>query len=193
MASKTRVTVTYAAPLIFLSSDQWTHIHRAIAAHLPLRNLHWKTPSRPSIRTIQELDVSLVAFETLRDEHTSQVPTSLLDRPLVNVYVVTCEDADAYKATVKKQIKDWHNLVSTKRHQEWLILHVVRPDRTLTGNFFAMRSNVTDKIRADFNVGKRERLVRCNSAIHAHAVLQLRPTSVVSWSGGPSCVGRPHR
>lgn len=86
-----RVQVTYSAPLIFLSSDQWSQIHRAIAAHMPLRNLHWKTASRPSIRTIQELGVNFVGFDTLRDEHASQIPASLLEKPLVNIYVVTCE------------------------------------------------------------------------------------------------------
>ncbi|EJD39309.1 hypothetical protein AURDEDRAFT_71368 [Auricularia subglabra TFB-10046 SS5] len=161
MASPGRVLVTYSAPLIFLSSDQWSQIHRAIAAHMPLRNLHWKTASRPSIRTIQELDVSLVSFDTMRDEHASQIPTSLLEKPLVNIYVVTCEDNDVYKVSVKKQIKDWFTLVSQKKNQEWLILLVVRPDtRAAAGNFFQMRSSVMDKIRADFNIGKRDRCVQ---------------------------------
>ncbi|KZV79059.1 hypothetical protein EXIGLDRAFT_782854 [Exidia glandulosa HHB12029] len=159
--SASSAQVTYSAPLIFLSSDQWTQIHRAILAHLPLRNLHWKTASRPSIRTIQELGLTLVAFDTLRDEHASQIPSSLLEKPLVNIYVVTCEDNDVYKASVKKQIKDWFALVSQKKNQEWLILLVVRPDnRAGGGNFFQMRSSVMDKIRADFNVGKRDRCVQ---------------------------------
>ncbi|KAH7090076.1 trafficking protein particle complex subunit 10 [Auriculariales sp. MPI-PUGE-AT-0066] len=161
MASTSRVKVTYSAPLMLLSSDQWTQIHRAINAHLPLRTIHWKTASRPSIRTIQELQVQLVAFDTLRDEHTSQIPTSLLERPLVNVYVVTCEDADAYKNTVKKQIRDWLAVVSTKKNQEWLVVLVVRPDTRGSGsNFFQIRSSIMDRIRADFNIGKRDRCVQ---------------------------------
>lgn len=91
MAEPARVIVTYSAPLLFMSSDQWTQIRTAINAQFPVRNLHWKAASRPSIRTIQELAVDFVAHETLRDEHASQIPTSILERPLLNVYVVTCE------------------------------------------------------------------------------------------------------
>ena len=63
-----------------------------------------------------------------------------------------------YKNTVRKQIKDWHGTVAQRKNQEWLILLVVRPDaRTNPGGFFAMKSSVLDKIKADFNSGKRDR------------------------------------
>ena len=89
--SAQRVVVTYSAPQPFLSSDQWKQIYSALLEQLPLRNIHWKPQTRPSIRTIQELEVQLVPLDTVRDEHTSQVPYSLLERPLVNIYVVPCE------------------------------------------------------------------------------------------------------
>lgn len=86
-----RVLVTYAAPPSFLSSDQWKQIHDALLAQLPLRNIHWKPQIRPSIRTIQALDVQLVTLDAKRDEHTSQIPSSLLEKPLLNIYFVICE------------------------------------------------------------------------------------------------------
>src|ERR1700744_1516070 len=89
--SSQRVIVTYSAPQSFLSSDQWKQLYSALLEQLPLRNIHWKPQTRPSIRTIQELEVHLVLLDTVRDEHASQVPYSLLERPLVNIYVVTCE------------------------------------------------------------------------------------------------------
>lgn len=85
------VQVTYAAPLHFLSSDHWMQIHTGLSAQLPLRDLQWKPPSRTSVRTIQELDIKLVALDSLRDEVTSQIPTTLLERPLLNIYVVACD------------------------------------------------------------------------------------------------------
>lgn len=91
MSSHQRVIVTYSGPLTFLQSDHWKQFHAALQSQLPLRNLHWKSSLRPSIRTIQELDLSLVALDSTRDEHTSQVPTTLLERPLLNVYIVICE------------------------------------------------------------------------------------------------------
>jgi hypothetical protein len=86
-----RVIVTYSAPLTFLQSDQWKQFYPSLKSQLPLHNLHWKSSQRPSIRTIQELDVNLVALDSVRDEHASQVPTTLLERPLLNIYVVICE------------------------------------------------------------------------------------------------------
>jgi trafficking protein particle complex subunit 10 len=85
------VVVTFSAPQPFLSSDQWKQLYSALLAQLPLRNIHWKPTPRPSIRTIQELEVQLVSLDTVRDENTSQVPYSLLEKPLLNIYVVTCE------------------------------------------------------------------------------------------------------
>lgn len=86
-----RVTITYTAPPTFLSTDHWKQVHAALLSQLPLRNLHWKSASRPSIHTIQELPVNLVPADTVRDEHTSQVPQTLLERPLLNAYIVVCE------------------------------------------------------------------------------------------------------
>lgn len=69
-------------------------------------------------------------------------------------------DLETYRSVVKKQIKDWHSSISSRKNQEWLILHVVRPDaRTPSGNFFQLKGSVLDKIKADFNSEKRERCV----------------------------------
>ncbi|THH18490.1 hypothetical protein EW146_g2511 [Bondarzewia mesenterica] len=159
--SSRRALVTYAAPLSFLSSDHWQQIQIGLASHLPLRNLHWKPATRPSIRTIQELELKLVALDSVRDELTSQVPSTLLEKPLLNLYVVICEDNETYKASVRKQIKDWHITVSQRKNQEWLIVYVIRPDaRAAASGFFQIKGTVLDKIRADFNTDKRDRCVQ---------------------------------
>ncbi|KAI6045646.1 trafficking protein particle complex subunit 10 [Pisolithus marmoratus] len=156
-----RVLVTYAAAQSFQSSDSWTHFLAALRSLLPLRNLHWKSTSHPNLRSVQELDVALVPLDSLRDEHTSQVPVSLLEKPLLNLYVLSCEDAETYKTTVKKQVKDWQTSVNQRKNQEWLIIHVVRPDsKNVDRKFFSMKGSVLDKIKADFNVDKRDRCVQ---------------------------------
>ena len=87
-----RVTVTYAAsPNLQSQTDLWDQLRSAIAAQLPLRNLHWKSASRSSIRTVQELPINLVPFESVPGEHASQIPGSWLERPLLNFYVLTCD------------------------------------------------------------------------------------------------------
>ncbi|KAJ7905373.1 trafficking protein particle complex subunit 10 [Mycena olivaceomarginata] len=162
MAPPQRVLVSYSGAQAFLSSGSWDQIHTALLAQLPLRNIHWKSPSR-SIRTIQELDISLVPLESLRDEHTSQIPATLLEKPFLNMYIVTCEDSDleTYKTSIKRQVKEWHSVVAARKNQEWLILHIIRPDsRTQSGNFFQLKGSVLDKLRGDFNTDRRDRCVQ---------------------------------
>ncbi|KAG5647176.1 hypothetical protein DXG03_001133 [Asterophora parasitica] len=162
-SSSQHVVVSYSAAPSILSSAKWQQVQTALIALLPLRNIHWKSASRTSLRTIQELDVNLVPLENIRDEHT-QIPVTLLEKPLLNIYIVVCQntDVEGYRTTVKKQIKDWHTVVSTRKHQEWLIVHIIRPDtRTAqTANFFQLKGSVFEKIRADFNAEKRERCVQ---------------------------------
>ncbi|KAI0362291.1 hypothetical protein OH77DRAFT_1416520 [Trametes cingulata] len=161
-AQSQRVVITYAAPLVFLSTDHWKQIHASLTSQLPLRNLHWKSSSRPTIRTIQELDIKLVPLETLREDQTaSQIPQSVLEKPLLNIYVFICEDSESYKATARKQIKDWHTSVSQRKNQEWLLVHVVRPDQSVAqGRLFQMKTSVLDKVKADFNTDKKDRCVQ---------------------------------
>jgi trafficking protein particle complex subunit 10 len=89
--SNQRVLATYSAPQSFQSSDNWKQIHSALLAQLPLRNIPWSSTSRPAVRTIQEIDITLVPLDTIRDERTSQIPVTVLDKPLLNVYFVACE------------------------------------------------------------------------------------------------------
>ncbi|KAF8911173.1 trafficking protein particle complex subunit 10 [Gymnopilus junonius] len=166
-SSSQRALISFTAPPLFLASPNWNKVHAALLAQLPLRNIHWKAASRGSVKTIQELDVSLVPFEALRDEHT-QVPVTLLEKPLLHIYIVHCEDSDqeTYRTTLKKLIKDWHTSVTSRKNQEWLILQIIRPDpaRQAGGNFFQIKGSVLDKLKTDFNSDKRDRVVQINWA-----------------------------
>lgn len=86
-------TITYTLhPTPSHASSSSSVLHNAVAgikAHLPLRNLHWKSSSRTSLRTIQEIDIDIVDLgeaTSLRDKNTS-----VLDLPLVNMCLVVCE------------------------------------------------------------------------------------------------------
>jgi hypothetical protein len=89
--SNQRVLVTYTAPPSFQASESWKRIRETLLSQLPLRNIHWKSGSRSSIRTIQELYINLDPLGTTRDELTSQIPVTILEKPLLNIYIVTCE------------------------------------------------------------------------------------------------------
>ena len=43
------------------------------------------------VQKIDMLHVELVALDTIKDEGSSQVPSSILERPLVNLYFFPCE------------------------------------------------------------------------------------------------------
>ena len=89
------VTITYAGPLVFLSTDHWKQIYASLVSQFPLRNLHWKSSAKNALRSIQELDVRLVALDSLRDDQAaSQVPQTVLDKPLLNLYIFICEVND---------------------------------------------------------------------------------------------------
>ena len=78
--------------------------------------------------------------------------------PVRSVLRPYLKDSEAYRAQTRKQIKEWHASVTQRKNQEWLILHVVRPDsKTQSGAFFVLKGSVLDKVRADFNTDKRER------------------------------------
>ena len=86
-----RVKITLSGPPQLTSSDLWGQIWTGLALQFPLKNLHWKPATRTSIRTIQSLDVSLLALEHVREEGASQIPVSILEKPLLNVYMLACE------------------------------------------------------------------------------------------------------
>ncbi|KAL1742258.1 trafficking protein particle complex subunit 10 [Schizophyllum fasciatum] len=180
-----KVGVSFAGPPLFLASGTWKQIQSSLESQLPLRNIHWKPAGHSSIRTIQELYVNFVPLAGVRDESASQVPLTVLDKPLLHLFFVACDDADLelYRTTAKKQIKDWHTSVVNRKNQEWLIVQVVKPEaKPTTGNFFAIKGSVIDKIRADFNADKRDRCVQLswsptsadNPAIWAEPVNKIK-------------------
>ena len=74
----------------------------------------------------------------------------------------TLQENEQYRNTFKKQISDWLAVVTSPRRstQEWLIILVVRPAaRTGGSRLFQIRAPILDKVKADFNVGKRDRCV----------------------------------
>ena len=78
--------------------------------------------------------------------------------PVRSVLRPYLKDSEAYRAQTRKQIKEWHASVTQRKNQEWLILHVVRPESKSTGGrIFQVKASVLDKIRADFNVEKKDR------------------------------------
>ena len=80
--------------------------------------------------------------------------------PVRSVLRPYLKDSEAYRAQTRKQIKEWHASVTQRKNQEWLIVHVVRPDQSIAqGRLFQMKTSVLDKVKADFNTDKKDRSV----------------------------------
>jgi hypothetical protein len=90
---RARVQATYSAPPLFLLSDNWLQIRDTIASQFPLRNITWKPSLRPFTRNIEQLDVSFVALEDVKENRASILTGSntLFERPLLNIFVVACD------------------------------------------------------------------------------------------------------
>ncbi|KAF9700961.1 hypothetical protein EKO04_000152 [Ascochyta lentis] len=130
--SSSKVTVEYYDP-----SGVFPLVQEDLAARLPLRNLHWKAPTRP-LRSIDSLHVDLVpSKETAQDvgtDSTSLAPPAqgvpnrtteemirpqakekerrhqipgLRRTPYLKVYLLRCDDSESYKGTARKQLREW--------------------------------------------------------------------------------------
>ncbi|KAI5294744.1 hypothetical protein KEM52_003302 [Ascosphaera acerosa] len=122
------VTVEYTDP-----SGVFETIEPLLESILPLRNLHWKSPTRP-LRSIDSLQVDFVPAETTHgtrggDSVSStphrrhQIP-GLRQTPYVKIYLLRCDDNDTYKNISRKLVREWvrSQSLSTQAHSRASVL-----------------------------------------------------------------------
>ncbi|KAI8089523.1 trafficking protein particle complex subunit 10 [Halteromyces radiatus] len=143
-----KVTVTYCDEY-----DVWPLIADDLSSRLPLKGLVWQSSNQRVERHIQSLEVDLKRFNF---EQVPQ-PLSTTQTNYLNLYFVSCDDNEAYKTKVRRQIRNWVDIIMTKKNQDWLIVYVASPDSKKTNSYLGLKSSVYDKIRTDFNQGKQER------------------------------------
>jgi len=152
-----------------------------IEAKLPLKNLHWKSPTRP-VRSIESLRIGFTPAQESNERKSSSdaVPGAVTHRrhqipglrqtPYLKVYLLRCDDNEAYKVTERKNLREWIKANSSSQNSqsattsqekhdafEWLILHVV-PDGDAaerspapTSKWGRGSTTVLEKVKADFN------------------------------------------
>jgi hypothetical protein len=112
-------------------------VQEDLVARLPLRNLHWKAPTRP-LRSIDSLHVDLIpskesaqlvgssdgglappsgAPARTTEENFRAQPAKekqrrhqipgLRQTPYLKLYLLRCDDSDTYKSTARKQVREW--------------------------------------------------------------------------------------
>ncbi|KAL4915101.1 trafficking protein particle complex subunit 10 [Aspergillus aurantiobrunneus] len=184
-AASSSVTVEYTDP-----SGLFSSVHPVISNKLPLRNLHWKSPTRP-VRSIESLRIGFTPAKTETDERKSssdapggavphrrhQIP-GLRQTPYLKIYILRCDDNDTYKNSARKALREWikmHGSSSTssasatsqEKHDafEWLILHVIQDgDGTEkvapTSKWGRTTTTVLEKVKADFNGSSKSAIDR---------------------------------
>ncbi|KAJ5677131.1 uncharacterized protein N7477_002764 [Penicillium maclennaniae] len=174
-AASSNVTVEYTDPY-----GLFPQIKPFLESKLPLKNLHWKSPTRPA-RSIESLRVDFIPAPNYPAERKSssdgggtishrrhQIP-GLRQTPYLKIYLLRCDDNESYKATARKTLREWIKAQgsystsqsagsSQEKHDafEWLIVHVVQDGDgektpTTTSKWGRSTSTVLEKIKADFN------------------------------------------
>ncbi|KAE8410828.1 trafficking protein particle complex subunit 10 [Aspergillus pseudocaelatus] len=169
-AGSSSVTVEYTDP-----SGLFPLVQPVLANKLPLKNLHWKSPTRP-VRSIESLRIGFVPAQNEANERKSsgdsavphrrhQIP-GLRQTPYLKIFLLRCDDNDTYKSTARKALREWikshasmsQSTTSQEKHDacEWLILHVVQDgdgaEKTMPSSKWGRATTtVLEKVKADFN------------------------------------------
>lgn len=136
----------------------WDSVQDKIQDRLPLTELNIRLLGR-STRSIGSLNVDICRFDGLATG-SDQISHNILGDSILNIFVLKCDDVDAYRNHARQMIREWYNMVVARPGQQWLIVQVIANEPEFgssgiarsTGNkFLNMRSSVFDKIRSDFN------------------------------------------
>lgn len=170
-------------------SGLFSEVQSVLSKRIPLKNLHWKSPSRPA-RSIESLNIDLVPSQPVADEkrpsndvssspvlhRRHQIP-GLRQTPYLKIYLLRCDDSEVYKTSSRKLLREWiktHSVTqqasggSQDNHDafEWLILHVPQdngaPEKATSTSRWPGRgsTSVLEKVKADFNGSSRAAIDR---------------------------------
>lgn len=119
-----------------------------IVASIPLDTCEWKRSYGRPVKDVH-LDASFQPFSAKLLEDYKQGNWSILEHPVLHLYVTECNDVDTYKSTVKEEIDGWLKVLTSYGIVDWMILVVETIDVKKTKNILP-RTTVLDKIRTDF-------------------------------------------
>ncbi|KAK2750367.1 hypothetical protein FQN57_003847 [Myotisia sp. PD_48] len=167
------VTVEYTDPF-----GLFPEINSLLSDVLPLRNLHWKSSTRP-VRSIDSIHIDFVPSQSVNQEQRRQSDGSggqqrrhqipgLRSTPYLKIYFLRCDDSETYKSTSRKLLREWVKSrasisgVGPDNHDafEWLIVHVIPAESAASESSEKVSTSkwpgrgstsVLEKVKADFN------------------------------------------
>lgn len=138
-----------------------------IKSGLPNDSCEWRRSYGRPTRNITFKTASFRKFEAKQLEKYKAGEWSILDQPVLHIYVTECnvrvfyfsldfkfiilflKDVETYKASVKEEIEQWLKILTSYNVDDWMILLVETLDVKKTKNILP-RTTVLDKIRVDF-------------------------------------------
>ncbi|KAJ3163448.1 hypothetical protein HDU86_000027 [Geranomyces michiganensis] len=167
MGDNKRVIITYSYGADGEEGGAGNLFAEELESRLPLKNIAWHNPlgairgsTNSTARIISTLDVELKRYSP--EMFPRAMPGTLYHSPyFLHLYLVTTDDSEVYKASTRKQIQEWLNVVANKKNQEWLIVYLINPDsKGKSARFLGVGAgSVFDKIKSDFSF-KKERCIR---------------------------------
>ncbi|XP_067614084.1 trafficking protein particle complex subunit 10 [Eurosta solidaginis] len=124
---------------------------------IPLDTCEWRrTYHRPSKHV--RLEAQTQQFNVSALERYKKGEWSILDHPILHIFVTECNDLDSYKATAHEEIKNWLKQLTAYGISDWMILLVETIDVRKAKNLLP-RTTVLDKIRQDFATKSDDRCI----------------------------------
>lgn len=108
----------------------------------------WKRSLGRPIKNVR-VEAAFQPFDTAVLEKYKKGEWSILEHPVLHIYVTECSDVETYKSTVKEEIDNWLRTLACYDITDWMILLVETLDIRKTKNILP-RTTVLDKIRLDF-------------------------------------------
>ncbi|KAH8382030.1 hypothetical protein KR009_001512, partial [Drosophila setifemur] len=124
---------------------------------IPLDTCEWRrTFQRPTKHV--RLEAFTQQFNVAALEKYKSGDWSILEHPILHIFVTECNDVDTYKGTIREEIDAWLKLLNSYGVSDWMILLVETLDMRKTKNFMP-RTTVLDKIRLDFGTKNDDRCI----------------------------------
>uniref|UniRef100_A0A7G3AZJ4 Putative transmembrane protein n=1 Tax=Lutzomyia longipalpis TaxID=7200 RepID=A0A7G3AZJ4_LUTLO len=147
-----RVNTVYAGDVPLFRS-----LESNIAAAVPNDTSEWRRSYGRPIKNVR-MESSFRQFETDSLDKYRKGEWSILEHPVLHIFVTECNDIEIYKSTVKEEIDLWLKTLQGYGITDWMILIVETLDMKKTKNILP-RTTVLDKIRIDFGSKAGDRCI----------------------------------
>ncbi|XP_059611982.1 trafficking protein particle complex subunit 10 [Phlebotomus argentipes] len=144
--------ITYAGDVPLFRS-----LESNIVSAVPNDTCEWRRPYGRPIKNVR-MEASFRQFETDSLDKFKKGEWSILEHPVLHIFVTECNDIEIYKSTVKEEIDLWLKALQSYGITDWMILIVETLDMKKTKNILP-RTTVLDKVRIDFGSKAGDRCI----------------------------------